>query len=671
MFLQRDSLLLSIALIGTAAALWSYGGVLLTASLVGGPRRERFITGAAVGLLLYIASSNVLVRLASAPAGFLLSAILVFALGVIAAVSRKQRLPVPDRSELPYLVLFLASFYLAFVTDRGLSIQDDYHNLPLVSVMATGDIPPHFYLNAAYTFAYHYGLHVLAGALVNLGAFTPWSAFDLSKALTLGLALPLAALWVRRATSSFGRIAFGTATFALLGGIRWVLLLLPGSLLDTLSTHLTMLGSGAATAGTLHTALLRAWSIEGGGPLAFPFAFANGIRPPATFTLAGSALLPEVTLLVLLLLVRRSWTPSSVVLFAVLASSLALSSELLFLVTLLGLGIGLSAWVLLGSRRRWARPQTGPLLAVLLLSAALALIQGGVFTEIVRSLARRIAGLPPSSYYFGGVSFVLPPHIVSAHLGYLSVTDPGQLFLALLETGPAVLLIPFGLAWVSKYMRRGLSLRAGLIPASLAIAVVGLVVQYDPARETSHFIGTAVSVWIIMGLQPLTWFLRGSRGLAARVIVAALILGMVGGVVFLGVQLVAAARPVRSYFVDAQDEAVASLFWNRLPPDAVVFDPIPYRSVTLFGRPAYSYRSMWMPAGEFGRLMDNPSPTEIAEAGYRFAYLDETWWTQLTKEQRLEFTRGCAAVAYEADGPDGSFRRLYDLRACAPAPTAP
>jgi hypothetical protein len=207
------------------------------------------------------------------------------------------------------------TLYVAASVNRGLAILDDYHNLPLVSVMAAGRIPPDFYLNSSFGYAYHYGLHVLAASMVDLGHFTPWGAFDFSKALTLALALPLAALSIRRVTSRVGWIAFGTAVFAFLGGTRWLLLLAPGRWVDALATHLTLLGSAAETGANLQEALLRSWAIAGNGPLAFPFAFLSGIRAPATFVaMSGSAVLPEVTLLLLLLLHRREWRPASAIL---------------------------------------------------------------------------------------------------------------------------------------------------------------------------------------------------------------------------------------------------------------------------------------------------------------------------------------------------------------------
>jgi hypothetical protein len=82
--------------------------------------------------------------------------------------------------------------------NRGLAILDEYQNLPLVSIIAAGDLPPHFYLNPAQRMDYHYGQILLAAGLSRLGGFFAWSAFDILRAFSLALAAWLADLWYRR-----------------------------------------------------------------------------------------------------------------------------------------------------------------------------------------------------------------------------------------------------------------------------------------------------------------------------------------------------------------------------------------------------------------------------------------------------------------------------------------
>jgi hypothetical protein len=661
MVFGRDTQFVDLASLAVLTLLWACGGVLLTAAVMRPHRRERLLVGLGVGLLLFVALSNGFARVLPTTTGFWAAALIIFLLGLGAAAWSRKDLPLPGVADLPYAILFLLVLYVAILINRGLSILDDYHSVPLVSVMAAGNIPPDFYLNDALAYAYHYGLHVVAASLVDLGGFTPWGAYDVSKALTLAMALALAALWIRRTTSRVGWIAFGTAVFAFLGGSRWLLLLAPARWMDSVAAHLTLLGSAAETGPDLQEVLLRPWAIAGGGPLPFPFAFLSGIRAPATFVaLGGSALLPEVTLLLLLLLYRRRWQPTSILLFAVLLSTLALTSELLFLLAVSALAGGHVLGLILARRRSWVRPPARPMLLILGISLTVAWIQGGVLTQIFRSLAS-----PATQVYgFAGIALNWPPRIVSAHLGGMQVTDPNQLLLSLIEAGPAILLMPLALVWSWQHLRRGSDFPGGLAPLALALATVGLVVEYEILRETSRFLGTALMVWTVFGLQPMTVFLRDGRNWARPALVVCLFAGMFGGLVLLATDLVAAAKPTRTYFVSRQDSVMADLFWDRLEPGDAVFDSNPYRAVTLFGRPTRSHRSYWETSPEYDRLVAAASPSQIVQAGYRYVYMDDTWWSTLSPTQRTEFTDGCPWKVHEEVGPPDRFRILYDLERC-------
>jgi hypothetical protein len=664
MILERDTQLLSLASLALAVLLWACGGVLLTGAVAGPPRRERLILGLATGLLLFVSLSNCLANFLPVTPAFWLASSAIFVAGLFAAVGRPRQLALPGRADLPYAALFVATLCVAFSINRGLAILDDYHNLPLVSTMGAGYVPPVFYLNSDYAYAYHYGLHIVAASLVDLGGLTPWGAFDLSKALTIALALPLAALSLRRVTSRVGWMAFGTAVFAFLGGTRWLLLLVPGRWVDALGSPLVLLGSAAETGANLQEVLLRSWAIAGNGPLPFPFAFLSGIRPPATFvTMSGSAVLPEVTLLVLLLLHRRDWRPATAALFAVLTSTLALTSETLFLVAIGSLVVGLALAFAFGRRRGWDPPKVRPVILILGTSLAMALLQGGVFTQLFRTFV----GSTVSVYGFAGISLVWPPRVVSAHLGSMGVGNFGQLLLALLEAGPAVLLLPLVLAWSGQHLRRGMSFPGGLGPATLMLALAGLVLQYEIVRESSRFPGTALMVWTVFALQPLIVFLRDRRGWLRFALAGSLVVGMFGGMALLATQLVAAGSPVRTYFVSRQDALMADLYWDRLEPEAVVLDRDPYRGVTLFGRPSRSHQSYWETTPAFNRLVAAASPREIAQAGYPYVYMDEAWWSLLSAEQQGAFATGCATKVHQEMESPTKFRILYDVRGCSVA----
>jgi hypothetical protein len=83
---------------------------------------------------------------------------------------------------------------------RGLTIFDEYSNLPLVGTLASGTFPPRFYLDSEIPLFYHHGLHMFAASLVRTGGLMVWSAFDLSRTFTIVLTILLTWLWVRRFT---------------------------------------------------------------------------------------------------------------------------------------------------------------------------------------------------------------------------------------------------------------------------------------------------------------------------------------------------------------------------------------------------------------------------------------------------------------------------------------
>ncbi|HSO27266.1 MAG TPA: hypothetical protein VLS48_04300 [Anaerolineales bacterium] len=107
------------------------------------------------------------------------------------------------------------------------------------------------------------------------------------------------------------------------------------------------------------------------------------------------------------------------------------------------------------------------------------------------------------------------------------------------------------------------------------------------------------------------------------------------------------------------------MYWNRLEPDAQIFDPIPYRSITLFGRTAGRVgASLHAPFPEWEALLARPEPTILAAAGYHYVYLDRESWQALEPAQRQAFLAPCVRPVAEAAGVDRDFRRLLDIRAC-------
>jgi hypothetical protein len=84
------------------------------------------------------------------PLAFWLAAALVF-LGGLTAVLARRRFSVlgPGLSQ---LALLGGLTLLFFAIGRGLGVFDDYQNLPTLSLMAAGDVPPHFALDPTLRF---------------------------------------------------------------------------------------------------------------------------------------------------------------------------------------------------------------------------------------------------------------------------------------------------------------------------------------------------------------------------------------------------------------------------------------------------------------------------------------------------------------------------------------
>lgn len=666
-FLRLRSPLLLLTWTGLCA-LWWLGGWLIVRHLFVLRPRERLLCGLAAGWLISLVLTNLLALFLPLPGALWGAALVTFAAGVVAA---RQAAPRPSwrglvregvRSWRLLLVLGLLTLLFTWI-NRGLAIFDDYHNLPLVSRMAAGDVPPHYYLNPDVRLAYHYGLHLFSAGMVRLAGFQPWSAFDVGKAFSVALTGVLAWVWVRRATLNRLAAWLGAAAVLLGGGTRWLLLFAPREWLRAVSAELQLLGSAAQSGPDLLTNLSRAWSIEGDGALPFPFAFVNGVFSSQSMAMGGSGALAALTLLVLLLL-RHGRGEGSLVVQGLLLGSLALTAEHLFGL----LGIGLAVAALAQIRRTRARRRVFlPDLVVLALAAALALGAGGVFTEIARERAAVwLAASPRAGAGFTGFALRWPPAWVSAHLGTLKLTDPAQVLVAMLEMGPALLLAPAVTLHGWRRLRRGDWWIPGMAVAALAGLTLPLLMRYvQRDRDIARLTGAALLIWLLLGF-PLAWewARRGTRARAMS-LGAAWAVTIWGGIVLLSVQLTAIPEPVYSYFIEIPDEQLSRTYWDTLETDAQILDPVPYRAVTLFGRSGgQASAGLYAPLESWKALIDDPDAGRIRRAGYSYVYVDREWWRGLARPQRRALRQDCVRLLAEELRPDGDFRWLLDVRGC-------
>ena len=260
---------------------------------------------------------------------------------------------------------------------------DDYQNLPTISIMATGDIPPHLPGAPDVRYGYHYFLILLGVQFMRVASAAPWTALDLARGLTLALAIMLVGLLAWRLTRNKTVAWISALFFAFASGTRWLLLLLPGTLLNRISSSLTLIGSGSDTASNLLEALSRPWEVAGSGPMPFPFAFVNGVNSPAVMAHHGYGVSAPLIMLLILLLAGQQRTWKAGIPLTILLASLALANEVDF--ALLYFGIVLVAIIWMVQNKTIRPPQSARLWLVVIIAAGIfALIQGGMATEVLR-----------------------------------------------------------------------------------------------------------------------------------------------------------------------------------------------------------------------------------------------------------------------------------------------
>ena len=648
------------------ALAWMLGGHLI-AHQVFRLRRDRLIVGFSLGLILQLWVSNLMAYILPVPYSFWAGALLVLAFGLAVAWKSLRDWRYLFTFSIPQVLVLLFFFYVFFSIGRGLDIFDDFQNIPTTSIMAAGDIPPHFPFDPALRFGYHYLLLLFSAQLMRLGDLFPWTSMDMARAFVMTLLILLAYVFTRRMTRSRMAGYFGAFIVTFAGGARWLLLLLPTALTQKISESITLMGSGIPTAPNLAQALIAPWVIEGGGPMAFPFAYANGINPPASISLGGVGVIGTLTLLLLIMLFRRLHDlPSGIVLTAVLAAY-ALTGEYTFLIVYPSIGLVLFfEWIRV---RRIVIPRSFlPTLGVGSASLVFALVQGGVLTEIVRG--KLFPSAETESFHTFNFAFSAPS-MVSGHLGFMNLLDPYQLIAALVETGPVLLVLPLLFIWGWKMFRARQWWEAG-VTVSAALSIFSLFVKYTGtagASANTRLLATLVLPPTLYAV-PLVWTWLQRRGEAWKL--SALSIGLAasfGGLVFLGIQLLAIQKPVLPLFINEMDVRMESRHWNQLPRDAMVFDPDPRRVVTVFGRGTDAMTS-WNPKPEWTALMENPDPYALQAAGFDYVYFGVDYLEFLSPEAQAKLQDACVSLVDEVQGirsPEDyrkDFRRLLDITAC-------
>ena len=170
--------------------LWGVGGWLMTIRWFDLETHERGLIGFGLGMMVANWIGNFVARFLPMSIAFWVAALLTLTVGILAAWPLNREL-LPDKLKVQWShwLFFVALVFLLTLIGRGLGMLDDYQNLPTVSVMATGDIPPHLPGAPEVRYGYHYFLILLGVQFMRVAAAPPWTALDLARGVTLTLAI--------------------------------------------------------------------------------------------------------------------------------------------------------------------------------------------------------------------------------------------------------------------------------------------------------------------------------------------------------------------------------------------------------------------------------------------------------------------------------------------------
>jgi len=647
--------------------IWALGGYLILVSLFKVQRQEATLLGFGLGLILQAWVSNLLAHFIAPVPAFWAAAGTVLLIGVLLTTLLKSWQSAREQFTFPigYWVAFVLLLYIFFMIGHGLAIFDDYQNLPTTSFLAAGSIPPVFPLNPKLSFDYHYLMLLIAAQFMRLGGIFPWVALDLTRAVFFSLAMVYVFILGKRLTRSLIG-GWLTALFtAFAGGLRWLLLFLPGRALAVISDQINMIGSGIATDPSLKLALSKPWAIEGGGPLPFPLAYGNGFHTIGVMEHGGTGMMGLTIALLLILTFRRWKHPAGMAVIGALLAAQALVDEIWF-------GYFLAAFVII-ALIHLIRQKDQPhreiwlgLVFFVVIPALFALFQGGVLTGTAKQLLNLGSKAGSESYFSNAFYLRWPPAIISSHLGELSLLNPAQLLVALLEVGPIFLLLPLMFAWGKKGWRSNQVIYA-ILAVMVAISLFSVFVGYRgdagiSATKRLSLVGTEL---LTVFAVPLLWYWLRHRPLNLKLIVVGMmLLCCVGGIVYFAIETTAMQVPQESYFLDDLDANVESQYWDKLEEDAMVFDLIPSRAATVFARPLASNNTWYETTADYSRLASSLDPYALHAAGYDYLYLGAGEWDDFSETVQERLSAPCVQLHYEVTGARGDFRRLLDLRGC-------
>jgi hypothetical protein len=640
---------------------WLIGGWLLATHAFRLERRERLIVGVGLGLVPYLWFTNILGHWLAPTLTFALAGILVLLIGV--AFAWKGERPFLDWRDFEVYGLILIGLIIAWVFFRigkGISLFDDRKNLSIISTIASGDIPPHFYMNPGFYFAYHYAFQLFGASMVRIGGLFPWSAFDFSKALVGAYSILLVFLLGKRyIKTNLGGVALSVVyTFAM--GTRYLLLLLPTKLYSIVNASVQI----GLVDSPFSKALTEGLNITEGPPFPFNIAFLNSINSWPRFmgVQAGPSTLAAVILFLLWLLAFRTKRSSSFILLIIIYSVWGLTWEATYGLFVLG-GLLIILYIWIREKHFFTFSQES---IALISSIPVVILQGGTITETLRNAIWENTAAISHATSKIAFSFRTPLAIPTTHLGELSIGSPVDMFIAFFEIGPVILFAPLITIWAWQRFQNRDWIIGILIISSWIGFIFPIFFEYSVDRDITRLMAYSLQVWTLL-LVIFIWDYTGRWATTLKYAGAvALALMVFGGIVIAGTALTAAPRPVITRGFTDLDAYTSREVWDELPKDSLVFDPSSWRATALTGRLTRSAISSYVRLPEWEQLRRDPYLGDLVESGYDYVYVDEKWWQGISAESRESLSSACVQILSEQLGRNDQFRRLLDISQCNP-----
>lgn len=436
---------------------WFFGGWLIATHGFNLKKNERIIFGFGIGLILYLSVLNLISRFIPASVSFVIPALVVLMTGLVyAKKSGSKLINLGGFDVWPVLLLWAGVFIYSLLIERGLVIFDDQYHLSSASLMAAGRIPPIYFLNANFNYSYHYGFDLIGATLMRHGGLFPWSAVDISKALIWSYSLVLVGYLLNQYLHSTWKSIIGTLIFSFLSGTRYLLLLLPNTLLKTMDSAISLMGSSSALNASFSQALFMKFTVIPGPPTPYLFGFYNGIYSSYHLFHTGEYTLTIAILVLIWLLSTRISSWKCLPILVSLWAHLSLTSESAYGLIALAIAPIFIYWKAIS---RAALPKSLNILSIaLLISIPIAIFQGGAVTELIKDVIQGIRDTQPAAVTdataaSGLVALNWPPKVISGNFTGLSIFHPAQLLVGLLEIGPILFFLPAIIKWGFKKIR--------------------------------------------------------------------------------------------------------------------------------------------------------------------------------------------------------------------------